>query len=138
MPPDANPVPDWPDPSATAEAVRHALASIATHAWRARGRMVDPTSGEVREDMKRLNRSVEGIVESLRALGVEIKDHTGQSFDYGLPLKVISTQPTAGIVKEQVVETLRPTVYWRQQIIQPGEVVIATPAGPSPNEQNNH
>jgi len=50
------------------------------------------------------------------------------AFDYGLPLKVVTTQPTPGITKESVIETIKPTIYWQKQIIQMGEVVIATPA----------
>ncbi len=90
--------------------------------------MRDAVSGEVVEEMKKISRSIDGIFESLAALDIEVKDHTGQPFDYGLPLKVVTTQPTAGIAKEQVIETLKPTIYWRQRIIQTGEVVLATPS----------
>jgi hypothetical protein len=41
-------------------------------------------------------------------------------------LTVITTQPTAGIAKERVIETIKPTIYWNETIIQTGEVVIAT------------
>jgi len=40
---------------------------------------------------------------------------------------VIATQPTAGLARERVTETLKPTIYWNGTIIQTGEVVIATP-----------
>lgn len=105
-----------------------ALASIATNAWKARCKMVDDQSGEPREEMKRVYRHIEGIFDTFRELGLEVKDHTGDVFDYGLPLKVVTTQPTAGITKERVTETIKPTVYWQNRIIQMGEVVIATPA----------
>lgn len=118
----------WLNPDACPETMRQALASIATHAWKARTRMRDAVSGEVLEEMKKISRSIDGIFESLAALDIEVKDHTGQPFDYGLPLKVVTTQPTAGIAKEQVIETLKPTIYWRQRIIQTGEVVLATPS----------
>jgi hypothetical protein len=82
----------------------------------------------VREDMKRVYRHIEAMFESFQEMGLEIKDHTGEIFDYGLPLKVVTTQPTKGIAQERVIETLKPTIYWQKQIIQMGEVVIATPA----------
>jgi hypothetical protein len=90
--------------------------------------MVSSDSGEVREEMKRAYRHVEGILESLHEMGIELKDHTGDSFDYGMPLKVVTTEPTQGITKERVTETIKPTVFWQKKIIQMGEVVIATPA----------
>jgi len=104
------------------------MADIATNAWKAKSKMLDGASGEVREEMKRVYRHIESVLESLQEMGLEVKDHTGDAFDYGLPLKVVTTQPTQGITRENVIETIKPTIYWQQQIIQMGEVVIATPA----------
>ena len=104
------------------------MADIATNAWKAKTKMLDGASREVREEMKRVYRHIESVLESLQTMGLEVKDHTGDAFDYGLPLKVVTTQPTQGISRECVIETIKPTIYWQQQIIQMGEVVIATPA----------
>jgi hypothetical protein len=109
-----------------------AMADIATNVWKAKSKMVDSASGEAREEMKRVYRHIEGVLESFEEIGLEIKDHTGDAFDYGLPLKVVTTQPTQGIIKESVTETIKPTIYWQKQIIQMGEVVIATPASTTP------
>ena len=104
------------------------MADIATNVWKAKVKMLDSASGEVRDEMKRVYRHIESVLDSLHEMGVEVKDHTGDAFDYGLPLKVVTTQPTQGITRESVLETIKPTIYWQQQIIQMGEVVIATPA----------
>jgi len=108
-----------------------AMADIATNVWKAKVKMLD-SSGETREEMKRVYRHVEGVMESFKEIGLEVKDHTGDAFDYGLPLNVVTTQPTQGITKESVIETIKPTVYWQKQILQRGEVVIATPASTLP------
>lgn len=107
--------------------VTKALAVIATNIWKAKTKMVDASSGEVHDDMKRVYRHIESIFQAFQDMGLEVKDHTDEPFDYGLPLKVVTTQPTPGITKERVVETIKPTIYWQNQIIQHGEVVIATP-----------
>ena len=107
--------------------VEAGLAVIATQAWKARAKMVDK-SGEPIAEMRRVYRHLEGILAVLHDLGLQIKDHTGEAFDYGLPLKVVTSQPAPGIARETVIETIKPTIYWQQQIIQTGEVVIATPA----------
>jgi hypothetical protein len=104
------------------------MANIATNVWKAKAKMLDGASGEVRDEMKRVYRHIESVLESLQEMGLEVKDHTGDAFDYGLPLKVVTTQPMQGITRENVIETIKPTIYWQQQIIQMGEVVIATPA----------
>ena len=103
------------------------MADIATNVWKAKTKMLDGASGEVRDEMKRVYRHIDSVLESLHEMGLEVKDHTGDAFDYGLPLKVVTTQPTQGITRENVIETIKPTIYWQQQIIQMGEVVIATP-----------
>jgi hypothetical protein len=109
------------------ELLDRALAVVATNAWKARAKMVDE-AGEPREEMKRIFRHVEAMLVALMEVGLKIKDHIGEAFDYGMPLRVITTQPTAGLARETVIETIKPTIYWRQRIIQTGEVVIATPA----------
>jgi hypothetical protein len=107
------------------------FAEAVTNAWRAKIRMLDPVTGDVREEMRRVYRHVEATLEVFVGLGIQLKDHTGETFDYGSALKVITTQPTPGILQESVIETIKPTVYWNQQLIQIGEVVIATPTNPS-------
>lgn len=105
------------------------LASIATYTWKAKSRLEDAGGVEQSDVLKRVSGDIGRIWKVLvDDLGLEIKGHTGDFFDYGLPLKVVTTQPTADITKERVVETIKPTIRWRNKRIQMGEVVIATPA----------
>ena len=89
--------------------------------------MMDGFSGEVRAEMKLVYRQIEGILDRLRETGLEIMDSTGQPYDEGLPLKVVSTQPMPGVAQAQIIETIRPTIHWQNQVIQTGEVVVGTP-----------
>jgi hypothetical protein len=109
-----------------------AIIAMATNIWRIRSRIVDPLTSESKEevskdDVKKIARYVEAIYASITSLGIEIKDRTGESFDYGLPEKVVTANPQEGLTKERIIETMRPTIYWNNQIAQQGEVVIATP-----------
>jgi len=122
------PVEQSPMDSAVTEAYAKGLAAVATNAWKARSKMIDEQSGEPRDEMKRVFRHIEAMFETFRELGLEVKDHTRQVFDYGMPLKVVTSQPMPGINKERVIETIKPTIYWQDRIIQMGEVVIGTPA----------
>jgi hypothetical protein len=142
------PLAKWPDPKELGQAIMDAadessapvqklevttvfakaVAEIATHAWKSQTKMTEPETKETKNEYKSVYRHIESILEGLKDMGVEIQDHTGAPFDYGLPLKVVTTQPTQGISKERVIETFKPTIYWHGQIIQMGEVVIATPA----------
>jgi len=114
------------------------MAIIATSTWKARCRMIDPASGEVREEMKRVCGDIERIERCLNGLGIVVEDHTDKPFDYGLPWRVIATKPIPGITKEVVTETLKPTVRWNEQIIQHAEVEIGTPTDKQETHDENH
>jgi hypothetical protein len=101
------------------------LADLATASWRARKRAAK--AAESNEESRRILRDLEGMFEIFQAIGIEIRDYTGETFDYGLPLKVITTQPVPGLAKEKVAETIKPTVFLKENLIQIGEVVIETP-----------
>lgn len=107
-----------------------ALVSIATNAWRAKTKMVDAGTGEVREEMKRINRHIEAIYRNLAEVGVVIRDHTGDAYDEGQPMKVVASKPTPGQEKKCVSETLLPSIFWNNRLVQNGEIEIATPSNP--------
>ena len=103
------------------------LADVATNAWKGQMRLRTLPGEDLLSDRRRLERNFEAILSSLESFGVLVKDHTGEAYDYGQALKVVASQPQNGLTREVVTETIRPTVYWRENIIQRGEVVIATP-----------
>lgn len=116
----------------TAEALTRSLTTIATNAWKMQGRVIDGQTKEPREEIKKdevkkMIRHIEAIFEALLALGIEVRDRTGEAFDYGLPDKIVASSPQSGLTKELIVETIRPTIYCQNQLLQTGEVVIATP-----------
>ena len=108
-----------------AEALQAACAeetlAIVINAWKIKSRMTDALSKELKEelakdDVKKISRYLESIFDSFARLGIEIIDRTGECFDYGLPEKVVTAKPQDGICKELVLETLRPTIKWNNQI----------------------
>ena len=103
------------------------LGDVATNAWKGQIRLSKWPSEELPAERKRLERHFESILSSLERFGVRVTDHTGQPYDYGQALKVVAAQLQEGIAKEVVTETIRPSVHWREQLIQHGEVIIATP-----------
>ena len=104
------------------------LVSIATNTWRAKNKMKDSATGEVREDMKRVDRHIEAIHRSLAEVGIVIRDHTGDVYDEGQPMKVVASKPTPGLDRKRVSETLLPSVFWNNRLVQNGEIEISTPA----------
>lgn len=113
------------------ESIDAGLCALATHVWRTKGKLVDPDNGEPKEETRRIYRHVEAALESFNQMGVTLTDWIGQPYDPGLPVKVLTFQPTEGITRDTVVEAVRPTVVWKERLLQLGEVVV----GIAPNSE---
>lgn len=100
---------------------------IASAAWKLRQKVIDPITREPKEEMRSLLRYVDAIWDSLSQVGLEIQDHTNQPFDSGQSLEVLAFQPTPGILRETVLETVKPTIYLKELRLQMGQVIVATP-----------
>ena len=103
------------------------LAEVGTGLWRLRQRMVEPGTDRPVAEMRRAFRHLESVMDVMAEAGVEIQDHTDDPFDAGLSLQVIAFQPTPGVQRERVAETIKPTVYLEGRMIQMGEVFVASP-----------
>jgi len=104
-----------------------ALVELATNAWRARRKLVNSDTGEPHPEMKGAVRHIDAQLREFSELGIEIRDMQGRAFDTGMALKVVSFEPQAGLSKEEIIETIRPTIAWNGKLIQMGEVIVGTP-----------
>lgn len=109
-----------------------ALVAIANQSWRIANAVVDKDSKEPKEELKaqeikKMNKALESIDETLGGLGIKLMDRLGEPFDAGLPDQVISEEPREGIFKEHIIRTIRPTIMWHQTMVQRGEIDIAVP-----------
>ncbi len=103
------------------------LVEMATNAWRLKVRMVDPDSGEPKEETRKLYRFVEGLFRALGDAGIQVIDKTGKPYDNGMSEKVINFEQTPGLLKEEIIETVRPSIRWKEQPLYPGEIIVGIP-----------
>ncbi|MCM2256029.1 MAG: hypothetical protein NDJ94_10195 [Vicinamibacteria bacterium] len=108
------------------------LAEAATGLWRLRQKMLEPGSDRPLENMRRPYRHLQSTWDVLAQAGLQVIDHTGAPFDEGLALRVLAFQPTPGLARETVIETVKPTLYFRDAPLQMGEVIVGTPAAAGP------
>lgn len=108
------------------------LAEAATGLWRLRQRMLEPGTDRPQESMRRAFRHLQSAWDVLEQAGLEVLDHTGMAFDAGLSLRVLAYQPVAGAARETVIETIKPTIYFRGASLQMGEVIVGTPEAAGP------
>lgn len=114
-------------------ALNGSVANIVTNLWRAKMKMVEPGTGEPKEDTRRIYRHIEGALETFTQLGLTMTEMVNQPYDAGLPVKVLTFQPTPGLKRDTILEVVRPTIIWRDTLLQMGEIVVGIPAE-SPNK----
>jgi hypothetical protein len=100
-------------------------ADVGTLVWRIKQRL--STTSELSKPLQKLSRDVERTWDALTQGGIEIKDHTGGDYEGGMALRVIASEPVAGLTRRQIIETLKPTIYYKDRIIQMGEVIVGVP-----------
>jgi hypothetical protein len=110
------------------------LAEIATNAWRLKVRMIDSETGEPKEEAGKLYRFVEGLFRALDDAGIQVIDKTGKPYDDGMPEKVIGFEPTPGLAKEEIIDTIRPSIRWRERPLSNGEIIVGLPVGGATSE----
>lgn len=103
------------------------VAAAATATWKIQSRIDREQREKGYEAPKWLVRQLEAASDSLHALGVEVKDHSGEKYVPGLAVTVVAFQPKAGITFDVITETLKPSIFFKGALIQPGEVVVSTP-----------
>lgn len=103
-----------------------AFAKLATHIWRIKKKMYN-ADGVIIEGFDKIERYFEGIEQTLVSLQVTIKDHTNDVYDHGMQVNPVAYEPMSGINRDMIKETLLPTIYWNNQIIQRGEVIVGKP-----------
>lgn len=102
------------------------IADLSTGIWRLKRRVAALGTAASR-DMAGLHRDVESLVDRLGEAGVDIIDHSGEVYEPGKALRVLAFQPAAGASREEIGETVKPTVYYGGQWLQMGEVIVSTP-----------
>lgn len=134
--PDPQTSPSWVEGGKTAqigtttEAERdllRVLLELTTGLWRIRRATPPPNDDESPDELRRLRRHVDATWDILASAGVEVRDHTGGRYVTGMALKVLAFQPVAGVTVEVIDETVKPSIFYKDRLRQPGEVIVATP-----------
>ena len=101
---------------------------VGTLVWRIQRKLSDIS--DLPASLRRISRDLESTWYALAQSGVEIKDHNNQEYHPGMALRVITSQPVASLKRQQVIETLKPTIYYKDKILQMGEVIVGVPEKP--------
>ncbi len=89
-------------------------------------------------DEVRAKRYLRSSHEALAEAGLVVQDHDGARFHSRLSLEVLVVQDDPSLTTEVVLETVRPSVYFRGRPIQMGQVIVGCPALPEHTVEDNH
>jgi hypothetical protein len=109
------------------------LVDLGTALWRLQKVVMEPDKERPRRGMKIVSRHLTSAWDIMRQRGLKVQSHTGCKFDTGQSLAVLAFQPTPGITHEVVLETVKPTLYLKDTLIQMGEVIVGIPTPVIPN-----
>lgn len=101
-----------------------ALAEAATSLWRAQRKLAQ---GSKSTEGRQAGRYLRTCAEALAEAGLVVQDHDGTAFNAGRALDVLVYEDDPAVTEETITETVRPSVYYQDQQIQRGEVIVARP-----------
>ncbi|MET9834951.1 hypothetical protein ABZ078_38040 [Streptomyces sp. NPDC006385] len=104
------------------------LLRAAIGIWRALRKLDQGTGPLSAADLRQVRRQVHASRQALADDGLEIQEHDGMPFDSGQSLEALVIQDEPGLDREVVLETVRPSVYFRGERIQMGQVIVGRPA----------
>jgi hypothetical protein len=102
------------------------LARLGTQLWRLRRCLTDAHDSHGLDHNARVQRHLVGAWEAMADLGLEIIDPTGYPYDAGLSLKALAFQPVPGLMRETVIETVKPGIAFHGTLLQTPEVIVGT------------
>jgi hypothetical protein len=113
------------------------LAEIAISLWRVE-RALKKEFNEMGDlETKRTWKHLQRLLSTLNNQGLVIQDKTGEIYDEGMSLRVVSAEEREDLERKLIIETVTPTVFLRKNIIRAGEVVIGKPVGEKVESQTN-
>lgn len=116
-------VPAVPEPPSS-RAWHEFLTRIATNVWALRHKVAQLAPSAEADS---LMVHIDAAHDALRQVGVEIQDYLPQPYHPGMNVEILVFQPQPGIDREMISATIRPAVYLRGQLINRGQVIVATP-----------
>lgn len=119
-------------PASTEDQLNAALktiAAVATAVWRAKNKLDAEADAELPDELRNLPRHIQSAWDALEAGKIQVDDPTGRRYVPGMAVNTLTIQPLEGITVEVIHETIKPSVYFNDVLIQRADVIIARPTG---------
>ena len=105
-----------------------AASQIAIHIWRL-GKDLENAGDTLGTAQRRLERHYDNITQRLQDAEVTIRDDVDRKYDAGMALNVLAREKRAGLDTETIIETVKPTILYRNKVVSLGEVIVGYSEG---------
>lgn len=75
--------------------------------------------------LKDLSKKYDRILKILSKNGFQIMDYDGKKFNDGMIIKVLDTYPDSEVEYDTIIETVKPSIFYKNKMILMGEVIVA-------------
>ncbi|NUO19894.1 hypothetical protein HUU59_10630 [bacterium] len=112
------------------------IVVVATALWRIQTAI--NRSNSAADDLTiKIARHVDVAIESLKNAKVELRAYTDEPYTSGMAVNILAIQPTADVTQDTVGETVKPTIYFRDYIVQRADVIVFRPENQSTTAMNS-
>lgn len=111
------------------------IKKIANNVWKLRNKMFD-VDGNPKDGFEKVYRPVDALWDALKEIDVTVKSHDGESYDTGMPVNVVAWEKREGATREEIIETLKPTIRLGDQLLQWADVIAVAPVKAEPKSEN--
>ena len=118
------------------ENVLKTIAAVATALWRVRTKLEAEFKVELPSELRHLPRHIESAWDALASGGFEVQDHKGQLYVPGMAVNPVTYAPVPSVPPNGIVEALKPTLFWKDLLIQRADVILAAPADGGSNTRH--
>ena len=112
------------------------IKKIANNVWKLRNKMLDE-DGNPKNHFDRVYRFVEALDDALKEIDVSIKSHDGETYDTGMAVNVVAWEKREGATREEIIETIKPTIRLGDRLLQWADVIAVTPAKSEPASEQS-
>ena len=109
------------------ELLLNLLCVIITSLWRIRNKLPSEGKIELPSEVKYIPRHVQRAWEAIMSSGFNVIDFDNDNYTPGMAVSPIAFQHVAGIESEIIIETIKPSIYFKDILIQRADVIIAVP-----------
>lgn len=100
------------------------LVDLAVEIWRIEQRLIKSASDLPENQRKGLEISVQKLKRYIGKYDIEVIDYTGQKYNEGLNLDVLSVETDPTLTEPMIKETVEPTIMCKGQVVRKAKIVL--------------